>query len=107
MTVTASEAYLTSLARKSFLSLWSYPNPGFGNPGSSKKGKELCDLLVLFDNTLILFSDKKCDFPNTGDANLDWKRWYRRAVFASAKQLNGAKRILLRSPERIHRRSQP
>lgn len=102
MPVNDSEAYLTSLARKSFLSMWSYANPGYGTSNSSNPGKELCDLLVVFENIVILFSDKNCVFPNSGDANLDWKRWYRRAVRSSVNQLNGAKRTLIRSPEQIH-----
>ena len=64
MPLTDSEAYLAKLASRSFLSMWSYPNPGFGPPGNRSKGKELCDLMVVFGNTVILFSDKDCDRPS-------------------------------------------
>lgn len=102
MPLTESEAYLTSLAKKSFLSMWSYANPGYGPASSTKKGKEFCDLLISFEKHVILFSDKQCEFPNSGNAVLDWKRWYRRAILSSSKQLIGAKRTLLRAPDLIH-----
>jgi hypothetical protein len=55
-------------------------------------GKELCDLLVVFEDTIIIFSDKDCVFPNTGDLNIDWPRWFKHAVLKSAKQVWGAER---------------
>jgi hypothetical protein len=102
MPLTDSEAYLAKLAERSFLSMWSYPNPGFGPPGNRAKGKELCDLMVVFDNTVILFSDKDCEYPSSGDPDLDWRRWYKRAVSGGVKQLKGAKRTLLQQPEKLH-----
>ncbi len=56
---TASERALTRLARKAFLSLWSYPNV-YSDEGRSKgkgkgDGKELVDLLVVFGNDVLLF----------------------------------------------------
>jgi hypothetical protein len=97
MAVTESEAYLESLARKSFLSMWSYPNPVFGNHPSSKAGKELCDLLVLFRNNVILFSDKSCRYPDGADRQLNWNRWYKRSIRKSVDQLVGAKKTLSQS----------
>ena len=59
---TESERALTKLAKQAFLSLWSYPNVytdvGRAGPGD---GKELCDLLVVFGNDVLLFSDKDCE----------------------------------------------
>ena len=52
--MTDAERYLTQLACKAFLSLWSYPNL-FTDEGRSKgkgDGKELCDLLVVFGNSV-------------------------------------------------------
>jgi hypothetical protein len=95
MAVNESEAYLESLAQKSFLSMWSYPNLGFGEPSGEKGGKELCDLLVLFGNKLILFSDKSCKYSDHKDEMVAWRRWYNRSIQSSAKQLAGAKRTLL------------
>src|SRR5882724_3310459 len=99
---TASERFLTRLARRSFLGLWSYPHvyrdQGIG--GRQREGKEVVDLLVVFDHHVILFSDKSCAFPNTGNLDQDWARWYRRAIEASAKQLWGAERWLRTHPDR-------
>ena len=53
-------------------------------------GKEICDLLVVFDRHLFVFSDKYCAFPDTGDIALDWCRWYKRAIKKSADQVWGA-----------------
>lgn len=94
MAVTESEKYLETLAKKSFLSMWSYANPAFGNPSSKKGGKELCDLLVLFRNNVILFSDKRCRYPDGPDATLNWSRWYRRSICKSIDQLLGARKTL-------------
>ena len=44
MPTNAAEEYLTNLAERSFLKLWTVPNP-FKEPG-----KELADLLVAFGN---------------------------------------------------------
>lgn len=99
---TESEAILRQLCQRSFLSLWSYPNP-YNDKGlaSRKEGKELCDLLVIFGNDVIIFSDKSCTYPNTGDRQLDWKRWYKRAVQESIDQIAGAERWLRQHPERV------
>lgn len=99
---TESERYLVRLARKAFLSLWSYPNV-YTNEGrnGSGDGKELCDFLVVFGNDIILFSDKACKFTTHEDVNVAWSRWYRRAVEKSAKQLSGAESWIKRFPERI------
>jgi hypothetical protein len=94
-----SEIYLSRLCNDTFLSLWSYPNL-FRDQGrtissradSKGDGKELCDLLVVFDNHVIIFSDKKCAFSNNGDIQIDWIRWYKKAVRSAADQIWGAER---------------
>jgi hypothetical protein len=95
--ITESERYLKRLCDGSFLSLWSFAGI-FNNKGP---GQELCDLLVLFEDTVIIFSDKNCAFPSTGDANLDWKRWYRKAIRESASQVYGAERWIRNFPDRV------
>ena len=99
---TESERYLAHLAKRAFLSLWSYPNvyTDEGRNGSGD-GKELCDLLVVFGNDIILFSDKACKFTTHEDINVAWNRWYRRAIEKSAKQLSGAESWIKRFPERL------
>jgi hypothetical protein len=98
--LTDSERYLTALSDRTFLSLWSYPNPT-RDQGSGQKGKEICDLLVFFEKHVVIFSDKHCEFPDSGDLDLDWARWYRRAVETSARQLWGAERWIKSYPNRV------
>jgi len=91
---TASERALAKLARQTFLSLWSYPNVVRDEPQANGRviGKEIADLLVVFEDDVVLFSDEDCAFPSTGNLDVDWSRWYRNAVERSAKQLWGAER---------------
>lgn len=91
-----SEKYLSKLCKRTFLSLWSFPNL------FRQKGSELCDLLVTCGDDIIIFSDKACQYPNTGNPELDWTRWFKRAVAASAKQLWGAQQWIQRHPDRIY-----
>lgn len=103
---TDSERLLAKLCEETFLGFWSYANP-FREQGGPK---ELCDLLVVCGNHVILFSDKSCVFPDTGNVQRDWSRWYRRAVKASAKQVLGAERWIKQHPNRIfidHKCTQP
>lgn len=99
---TESERYLVGLAKKAFLSLWSFPNV-YTDEGRRGKGngKELCDLLVVFGNDVILFSDKACKFTDHDDINVAWSRWYKRAIEKSAKQLSGAESWINRFPEKV------
>jgi len=95
--VTESERYLNRLGKQSFLSLWSYPGIYRDQGG----GKEICDLLVVFEEHILIFSDKYCKFPQSGDLETDWIRWFRRAVWKSAKQVWGAERWLKSHRDRI------
>jgi hypothetical protein len=92
---TPSEKLLADVCERSFLSLWSYPNL------FRKPGKELCDLLVVFGDEVVIFSDKSCAYPETGDAALDWNRWYRRSIADSAHQISRAENWLRKSPDRV------
>lgn len=104
-----SEAYLSRLCNETFLSLWTYPNV-FRDQGrtNSKRadakgdGKELCDLLAVFENHVFIFSDKRCAFSNSGDIQVDWSRWYKKAIKDAAKQIWGAERWLFDFPNSIY-----
>jgi len=100
--VTTTERYLNKLCNRTFLSLWSHPgiyrNQGHGNGGD---GKEVCDLLVVFEQHIIILSDKNCHFPDSGDLATDWNRWFKRAIQESAKQTWGAERWITTFPERL------
>lgn len=100
--VTDAERTLKKVCDKTFLSLWSHAGiyRDQGKSGSGD-GKEVCDLLVVFENHIIIFSDKDCEFPRTANPILDWSRWFRRAIEASAKQLWGAERWIRQYPNRL------
>jgi len=100
--VTSAERYLQRRCEHSFLSLWSYPSV-FRDQKTRRKGdgKEICDLLVVFGDDILIFSDKSCAFPETGNLQLDWSRWFRRAVLDAAKQGWSAERWLREHPDRL------
>lgn len=100
---TPSERALASLARKAFLTLWSYPNvfTDEGRVNGKGDGKELCDLLVVFGDNVLLFSDKDCAYRSDVDVAVAWPRWYRSAIDKSAKQLAGAEKFIKAFPKRI------
>jgi hypothetical protein len=90
MPVTPSEALVERLAKRSFLSLWSESNP------LARRGKELCDLLVVCDPDILLISVKEIALERSGSVEVDANRWRRRAIEKSVEQLYGAERQLLR-----------
>ena len=87
-----SEEYVFHLCKKTFLSLWSYPSPR----GKDAR-KELCDLLVICEPDVIIFSVKEIVYKDTGDTLLDWDRWTKKTIDASCKQIYGAEKWLLKS----------
>jgi len=102
--VTVAERYLKRLCDRSFLSLWSYASifRDQGKTAASGDGKEVCDLLVIFQDDIIIFSDKDCAFPDTGRLELDWCRWFRKAILKSADQVWGAERWIRTNPDRLY-----
>lgn len=95
--ITPTERYLVRLCERAFLRLWSYPNLYRDQGG----GKELCDVLIVFGRNVIIFSDKSCAYPDTGDDTRDWARWFRHSIANSARQVYGAERWLRHHPRRI------
>jgi hypothetical protein len=78
--VTPSERYLARLADRSFLNLWAYPSPYRDQKqGGAGDGKELCDLLVVCGDHVIIFSEKTVNWPS-GDTRTAWCRWARNAI---------------------------
>lgn len=77
-----AEDAINNLAFKSFLREWCYPNP------KDPDGKEICDLLVCFDDVLIIAQIKDIKF----DGNED--RYIRKSIEHPTKQLLGAERRL-------------
>jgi hypothetical protein len=82
-----AEQVIHQLATKTFFTDWCYPNP------KKADGNELCDLLVVFDDTALIWQIK--------DLKIDEKGRYKDAeVEKNLRQLNGARRTLfdLKSP---------
>jgi hypothetical protein len=93
---------LKKLCDHSLLSLWSYPGVfrDQGRPGGKGDGKEVADLLVVFENHVIIFSDKHILF-DTSSVEVAWSRWFKKAVLKSAQQVRGAERWIRRFPSRL------
>lgn len=100
--LTPSEQRLARFASRAFLRLWSYPNT-FNDRTKTAcgGGQEIADLLAVFENHVVLFSDKAISWQDDKPAELAWSRWYRRAVEGAVVQLNGAERWLDHHPERV------
>jgi hypothetical protein len=85
-----AEAVIHSLATKTFLTDWCYPNP------KKPDGKELCDLLVVFDDTALIWQIKDLKVDEAG-------RYKKAEVEKNLRQLGGARRAMfdLRVPIRL------
>ncbi|MCO4311348.1 YecA family protein [Pectobacterium versatile] len=100
---TDEEIFLNNLGRNSFLHFWSWPNL-FRDQGDSNKdgdGKEICDLTIVFEGDIIIFSDKRIEFNTAKDVEVAWSRWARKAIGDSVKQIKGARRWFEEFPERV------
>ncbi len=88
--VTSTERLLAGLCERSFLKLWSYPNP------FKDDGKELCDLLAIFENHLFVFFDRENrNLDDDGkDPLVQWERWKRKTIDAQLQTASGAERYL-------------
>jgi hypothetical protein len=93
--LTPSEVILSELCEKSFLNLWTYPNL------FRKAGKELADLIVIFGNDILIFSDKSNAYPSSNDPALNWSRWFRAAIRESAEQIWKAEQSIRKNPSQI------
>ena len=85
--ITPSEKFVSSLCERSFLRLWTHPNP------KGKKNKELCDCLVVCGPHIIIISVKESVYKDTGDIT-GWGRWEKSAIENTANQIWGAERWL-------------
>jgi hypothetical protein len=84
--VTPTERLLADLCEKSFLKLWSYPNP------FKDDRKELCDLLAVFENHVFIFFDRESrQFDKLDkDPGVNWERWKRTAIDDQVRTAHGA-----------------
>lgn len=93
--VNTTEKTLSDLCDLAFLKLWSFPNP------YKEPGKELCDVLVIFDNNIIIFSVKNIKY-NENKGLAGWQRWKRKAIDESITQINGAEKWIKNHPDQIY-----
>jgi hypothetical protein len=90
------------MADRTFLNLWSYPNIFIDKrTGQKGDGKELCDLLVVCGDHILIFSDKTIAWPGGDDIGLAWRRWFKRSIQKSVNQIRGAQRWLNEFPDRL------
>ena len=87
---TRTEKLLAALCERSFLKLWSYPNP------VNQDRKEFCDLLAVFDNHVFIFFDRENGqlLDNGNDPEVSWARWKRKVLDPQIRTANGAERYL-------------
>jgi len=97
-TLNASEEFVYKVCKRSFLTLWSYANPQGKDPS-----KELCDILVVCEPDIFIFSVKEIRITDSGDASVDEARWRKRAIEASCKQIYGAERYLATATNVVRR----
>ena len=93
-----SEHRLVKLGEKVFMGLWSYPNPRIKKSNGTP---ELCDLLVVCGNNVLIFSDKNIKFNENIDLLTAWRRWERGAILEAINQLRHAENIVRDHPEKI------
>lgn len=88
--VTATERLLAEFCERSFLKLWSYPNP------YKEDGHELYDLLAVFDNRVFIFFDRENELPEVSDKDPQvlWDRWKRNVIDRQVKTAHGAERYI-------------
>ncbi len=108
---TETERKLSEICDKTFLKLWTWTSL-YNDEGikKNKKGNEICDLLVYYSNTVVIFSDKEIVYteevekhlPEEDGTSIAWKRWKRRAVDSSVKQIEGAESWIRRHCDRIY-----
>lgn len=88
--VTETEKMLADFCERSFLKLWTYPNP------YKDDGKELCDVLAVFGNYVFIFFDREKTYASEplDDPLVAWERWRRRAVDRQMVTAHGAERYI-------------
>ena len=87
--ITPTETLLSRLCDRTFLKLWSYSNP------IKADGKELCDLIAVFEDQVFLFFDRESrQFDQNPDVYLTWERWKRNVIYRQIATARGAQRYL-------------
>jgi len=81
------EHFIYGLATSSYLNYWCFPNP----KDELGDKKEICDLLIHFQDTLIIFCVKNYEFKGA------YQKYFRKVIEKDVRQLYGAERKLTKS----------
>ena len=86
------EEFVNEIAFNSFLDFWCYPSP----KDELGDKKEICDLLIIFSDNLIVISVKNYEFKDF------YSRYFRQTIDKAVKQIYGAERKLFNSDREIY-----
>ena len=88
--VTPTEKRLSDLCERIFLKLWSWPNP------YKQDGKELCDLIAIFDNHVFVFFDRESHVLENEEKDIEvtWARWKKEVIDKQIRTARGAERYI-------------
>ena len=88
--VTRTEEQLSALCNRTFLKLWSYPNP------FKEDRKELCDLIAVFSDHVFIFFDRESRKLEgaINDIHVACRRWKKEAVEKQINTARGAERYV-------------
>ena len=88
--VTRTERLLADLCDQTFLRFWSYPNP------YKDDRKELCDLIVVFGEHVLIFFDRESRRFNdeTDEVFVEWNRWKKETVTKQIITAHGAEKYI-------------
>lgn len=86
------EEFVNGIAFNSLLDYWCYPSP------KDERGdkKEICDLLIVFGDNLIIISVKNYEFKDF------YSRYFRQTIDKAVRQIYGAERKLFNSDREIY-----
>jgi hypothetical protein len=95
---TPTEASLARLCDDTFLKLWSYANPRKSN------GKEICDLIAVFENHVFLFFARESRTFDTSsqDISVIWARWKKTVIDEQIATADGAARYIQRCRDEVY-----
>ena len=84
--LTRSERLLATLCEKTFLKLWSWPNP------RKEDGKELCDVIAVFEDHIFIFFDRESKTIQNKNKEIDvtWPRWKKEVIDKQVRTARGA-----------------
>ena len=87
---TPTEKHLSRLCENTFLEMFSYLNP------VREDGKELCDLIAVFDDHVFIFFDRESGkFDNVSkNISVRWRRWKKEVIDKQIRALKGAEKYI-------------